>query len=290
MSKNSKKLLIILIAIVVALIGYFVGGRVVYTLGAKLFLANKYDWKITDIKTEEYHRDRIVSDLGFLGLDASNTITHYNKSWVFEYGGRRFDVERVNNYYADDYQLEDIFEWCTEYLQVNVDEHISGIEICSDIIYHKYSKTYSFYNHSSGNHYEYNYELPWNSQYVFSKGDSKKIINEIARNQRLIIFYYVDDLAKYGTLDSYSYIDENGEIRSGLSYEANEIYDALSNELEVLIRHNLINTGKYTLVLYSEENFERITEVLGGYGLKGVSKYGLIMSSINKTYISNGYY
>ena len=161
----------------------------------KTHLSQKYGIDKNEIKVLEYIPQHLDTDFGFFGLDATNTMNYVNRKWRCEYKNREFIVEYYNLKYMDDYQLEDIFNWCTEYLQENYDEEIVGVEVYSDIIYH--SPTYDF-----------DYELPWGSNKVFNKNDAKDLLNilsnikSIIHQKSITVFYETEDLYKYADVDS----------------------------------------------------------------------------------------
>ena len=229
MKKNKALIIALIIAAVIA--GYVVIGGAVSTLGAKVYLADKYNWKITDIKTVEYHPDKIETDFGFMGLDATNTVSYINKKWVFEYGGRKFNAEHYNFHYADDYQLEDIFNWCTEYLQENYDSEIAGVEVYSDIIYHS-------------SQYDFDYELPWNHKKVFTKDDAKELLEVQSKINKMPIFYLTKDLDYYGI--------KNNNVNF---YTPNDNYTRFKNIKQKLLPFNsvivLIEYAKFDYSKYS---------------------------------------
>ena len=74
--------------------------------------------------------------------------------------------------YYDDYQFDDIQNWCTEWLQKNVDQRIIGIYLDTENIINYYDK----------NNLDY--------KYIISKDDSKQFLkcfeNDVAR------FYFYD--------------------------------------------------------------------------------------------------
>lgn len=61
-------------------------------------------------------------------------------SFEYKYNDRLFFVNRDKGRFYDDYQLEDIEKWSTEWLQENVDNRIVGIELNSNHIFKYQSK------------------------------------------------------------------------------------------------------------------------------------------------------
>ncbi len=232
---KKKRIIFITLGVIIALtIGHFALSKPIYTLGAKIYLANKYSWNIKDIETVKYQRDYFDSDFGFMFLDSSNSISYNHKKWIFRYKKRDFNVERYHLHYADDYQLEDIFKWCTEYLQENVDKDITGVEVYSDIIYH--SSEYSF-----------DYKLPWNYRKIFTKEDAEKLLLVQKTASRLNVFYYKSDFTDYGKKDGNGYNHKK--------YLPNDNYFRFKNiKTNKLYSYNYINCN---IVIISRNTFSR---------------------------------
>ena len=227
--KKKRIIFITLGVIIVLTIGHFALSKPIYTLGAKIYLANKYSWNIKDIETVKYQRDYFDSDFGFMFLDSSNSISYNHKKWIFRYKKRDFNVERYHLHYADDYQLEDIFKWCTEYLQENVDKDITGVEIDSNIIFR-----------SPDNDYKYN--LPWNSKRVFIKNDAKKLLDIQYNLNDFVVFYHPNDLYKYISVETDKY-----------NINSNENYYSFKKEKQALL-NGFANSN---IVIISRTDFER---------------------------------
>ena len=129
-----KKKIFLAIGIVLAVLIAIIGCYKIYpSVELKSVLCEKYGWEKDEIKVLKHKNAHYEHDFGFFGLDgASPPIWRINEKWVCEYNDREFNVEYTENHFADDYQLEDIFNWCTEWLQENVDPEIEGVEIFSD--------------------------------------------------------------------------------------------------------------------------------------------------------------
>ena len=184
MNKKKRIMTIVITVIAVCVVG-LCAYKAYPSVAIKPALADKYGWNKSDIKILKHKNAHYEHDFGFFGLDAMDPpIWRINEKWVCEYKGREFNVEYTDRQFADDYQLEDIFKWCTEWLQENVDPEIVGVEVCSDIIYH-----------SSENSFDY--DLPWNTKNVFSKDDAQALILEQSKRENkdgICIFYQTDDL------------------------------------------------------------------------------------------------
>lgn len=102
------------------------------TRNAKEYIAYKYGVTQSEITEVEEYKAHIETE--FVLLEKFN-IWVVPAKWVFNVDGKNFNVEYFQKHYVDDFQLEDLEIWCTEYLQDNVDSNISGIELYSDMIF-----------------------------------------------------------------------------------------------------------------------------------------------------------
>ena len=140
---------------------------------AVAYLCKKYDAKITDFKL-------IDSRHAGTYWDSSRDELFQFLAWKdfafeFEYNGRKFFVNRNDGKFYDDYQLEDIENWCTEWLQKNIDENIVGIELIID------------------NYFNYIANCDKSNNYVLTKSDTKEFLDNYSYgkyNYYQTIFYY----------------------------------------------------------------------------------------------------
>ena len=114
------------------------------TRNAKEYIAYKYGVTQSEITEVEEYKAHIETE--FVLLEKFN-IWVVPAKWVFNVDGKNFNVEYFQKHYVDDFQLEDLEIWCTEYLQDNVDSNISGIELYSDMIFH--DNTYDMFSKRS---------------------------------------------------------------------------------------------------------------------------------------------
>ena len=137
-NKNRKKSIIIAIVIVVlCLVGYKIADKVSYPLvraKAVLYLADKYDAKISDFEmTDHIHSRFIIEDENPYDLKFKPKWKDF--AFEFKYKDRKFIVNRYKGKFYDDYQLEDIEKWCSDWLKKNVDDRLFAVAIDSrDII------------------------------------------------------------------------------------------------------------------------------------------------------------
>ena len=174
---KKKKTLIILVIVLLLSLTYsllntssysFVKARAVNYLCDK-YDADKDEFELVDYLHSGFHSKYVGEWVDFF---------HWNDfSFEFKYKDKNFFVNRYKGKFYDDYQIDDIEKWCTEWLKQNVDEHIDSISIeTEDIV--RYLN-----NSDKSNHY------------VFSKGDAREYISKYVLNpeQPKTIYIYYDD-------------------------------------------------------------------------------------------------
>lgn len=170
---------------------------------AQIYLSQKYDAKISDFEIVDYRKSGIYW--------SDRYIFWITPEWVdfcfeFEYNDKNFMVNRIDGKFYDDYQLDDIEVWCTEWLQENVDERINGVYLRStDIVY---------YLKNSGH----------KNNYVITKGDAKEFLDNYSyqgEEECHCFFYYYDKNADG---------DDNHDVRIDIQ---NEIYNKLSKKIRI---------------------------------------------------------
>ena len=110
-------------------------------------------------------------------------------SFEFEYKGTRFIACRNKGAIYDDYQLDDIEKWCTEWLQENVDNRITGVILDTrDILYYS-STTKKGY------------------KYVITKAETENFLKNYKSVNDVKIF---------------NYYDINGPVNHGIDEELNQ--------------------------------------------------------------------
>ena len=134
MKTKNKNALIILLTIIFLITAFSASIKIIPTVKAKAYIANKYNISIFQIKTKSVTPSKLYLDDSWLfpSPDIDEPI------WEFSYKGKDFCVSKtvllglgVNDYY-DDYQLEEINSLATEYLKKNVYEGICGISVFSN--------------------------------------------------------------------------------------------------------------------------------------------------------------
>ena len=175
--KTIKKLLIALLVLLLAIGFYkaldltnyhFVKARAVN------YLCDKYDAKKDEFELVDYLHSGFHSKYVGEWVD----FFHWNDfSFEFKYKDKNFFVNRYKGKFYDDYQIDDIEKWCTEWLKENVDEHIDSVSIeTEDIV---------LYLDNTGK----------NNKYIFSKSDSKEYITKYVLNpvQSKIVYISYDE-------------------------------------------------------------------------------------------------
>lgn len=122
MKTKKKKLLIVFLVLIIGLLACL-SVPAVRTLQAKYYLSQKYDAKMSEFKVEDYEGGH------YTYVDALFIFNDYywiDFSYEFSYNGRNFVVRKNDNGWYDDYQLEDLEKWSTEWLQANADSNIKG--------------------------------------------------------------------------------------------------------------------------------------------------------------------
>lgn len=115
-SRNIFLVFIFVVLLLSAIIfGSYAVAKTVMTKGAFEYLQDKYEMTeeqldILDYETGRYHL--VSTDWIFEPFK----IEWYDYKWEFEYNRREFFVNRINGRYYDDYQLDDIQLWATEWL------------------------------------------------------------------------------------------------------------------------------------------------------------------------------
>ena len=264
--KKKNKVLIIVIAILLLVAGVILHNYSVEN-GAARYLSKKYGWEISEIEMIEYKKGYI--DYSLFPLDFY--FIKYNPKWIYKYNDREFNVEYTNFHFADDYQLEDIFKWCTEYLQKKVDEEIAGIEISSDIIYHSSEKNYS-------------YILPWHKKTPLNKNDSKTILDIIANNDILKVYYRTESISEYGDKTWYSYVNKYNEISGYYYYKPNKKFEKHFIKKEKIIKNKFPNS-KLNVLLYDAGDFVRLPKPTLEYKYDSVISLEILLKNNTLNYI-----
>ncbi len=144
MKKINKSLIItggvMCVLILSVIIGFHIE-KSYYTNSALNYLCEKYcaseeEFELVESENGCFYVDRTV----FFSIRWSSF------KWKYKYNNIVFNVERIKNNYYDDYQLNDLFNWTTEYFKKNINEDIVGVSISSDMIYFHKNKYDAYEN------------------------------------------------------------------------------------------------------------------------------------------------
>lgn len=95
---------------------------------AEHYICKKYDIDKSELELVDYRHSGIYwSDKNIF------YITPVWADFAFEYkhNDLKFNINRINGRFYDDYQLEEIEQFCTDWLKNNIDERIVGMELSS---------------------------------------------------------------------------------------------------------------------------------------------------------------
>lgn len=129
MKKNKKFILAILIIVIALAFVYLAILQM-----PKSYLSEKYNLERNEIKSvyfvPSYFRNESNHSSNIFDFEKVNS------KWKIKYKDDTFYVDYIDGKYYDDFQLTQIYNWSVDYLQKNIDSHISGIEIHSECIYY----------------------------------------------------------------------------------------------------------------------------------------------------------
>lgn len=128
--KKSEKFILAILIIVIAL-------ALIYSAILQIpksYLSKKYNLERNEIKSvyfvPPYFRNESNHSSNIFDFEKVNL------KWKIKYRNNNFYVDYINGKYYDDFQLTQIYNWTVEYLQKNIDSHISKVEIHSECIYY----------------------------------------------------------------------------------------------------------------------------------------------------------
>ena len=202
MNKKTKKI-IIAILIVVSCFGlYKIIDATSYTfvrMKAEAYLCQKYDAKPSEIELVDYkhakpywNHDPIISEIHWTDF-----------SFEFEYNDKKFFVNRDEGKFYDDYQLDNIEQWCTEWLKENIDEKLIGINIDSTNI--------TYYLKNTKN----------NNCYIIKETDVEDFIKHCKKHDYEILIAYDENIKR----SEYEELEKNILIKIEKTWDANRKFD-----------------------------------------------------------------
>lgn len=91
---------------------------------AKIYLSLKYKEPPSKFELVDHNQSHFTREEYKVFLTKTKWVDF---SFEYKYNDRLFFVNRDKGRFYDDYQLEDVENWCTEWLQDNVDENINMV-------------------------------------------------------------------------------------------------------------------------------------------------------------------
>lgn len=212
---NSKKVGKILL---IVLLLYILGTIMFVSIFPRIYLANKYDTKMSDYKVYDYCPGNFHFDIDYWA------VVWHDSYLVYEAkdDGRIFNVKFMNFQYYDAYQMKEVSEWITEELQNNVDKNIDMVNIHDTAVYGIYNEEKDKYKN-----------VVW----------TKDNVNEIIKAGRTSeIFIKTDDIQQYLLNDSaevtyYNSGNTNSNFDEYISDIRNKFNDKYKSDYSTLYLH-----------------------------------------------------
>lgn len=213
--KKTKKIGIVFL---IALLLYVIMTILFVSVFPRIYLANKYDTKMSDYKVYDYLPGNFHYDIDYW------TVVWHDSYLVYEAkdDGRIFNVKFMNFRYYDAYQMKEVSEWITEELQNNVDENIDMVNIHDTAVYGIYDEEKDKYKN-----------VVW----------TKDNVGEIIRTGRIgAVFIKIDDIQQYLLNDSteityYNFGNTNSNLDEYISDIRNKFNDKYKSNYSTLYLH-----------------------------------------------------
>lgn len=213
--KKAKKIGIVFL---IALLLYVIMTILFVSVFPRIYLANKYDTKMSDYKVYDYLPGNFHYDIDYW------TVVWHDSYLVYEAkdDGRIFNVKFMNFRYYDAYQMKEVSEWITEELQNNVDENIDMVNIHDTAVYGIYDEEKDKYKN-----------VVW----------TKDNVGEIIRTGRIgAVFIKIDDIQQYLLNDSteityYNFGNTNSNLDEYISDIRNKFNDKYKSNYSTLYLH-----------------------------------------------------
>ncbi len=189
MKKRIKTIILIMVILISSVVGYKIIDKSSHAFiqsKAIDYLCEKYDASANEFEFVDYNRAHTCWEEHNIFFQK---LVWINTSFECVYKNRHFVVGRNENGFYDDYQLEDVETWCVEWLQVNVDDRITGVEI-----------------NSSNTLFSYQESKPQGYKYVITQNDAKDILYELPKygGKNGCMVYYFDLLDNKSTIQDTS--------------------------------------------------------------------------------------
>ncbi len=131
--KKTKKIGIVFL---IALLLYVIMTILFVSVFPRIYLANKYDTKMSDYKVYDYCPGNFHYDIDYWAVVWHDSYLVYKA----KDDGRIFNVKFMNFRYYDAYQMKEVSEWLTDELKNTVDENIDMVNIRDTAVYGIYNE------------------------------------------------------------------------------------------------------------------------------------------------------
>ena len=204
--------------LLIVLLLYILGTIMFVSIFPRIYLANKYDTKMSDYKVYDYCPGNFHFDIDYWA------VVWHDSYLVYEAkdDGRIFNVKFMNFQYYDAYQMKEVSEWITEELQNNVDENIDMVNIHDTAVYGIYDEEKDKYKN-----------VVW----------TKDNVGEIIRTGRIgAVFIKIDDIQQYLLNNSteityYNSGNTNSNFDEYMSDIRNKFNDKYKSDYSTLYLH-----------------------------------------------------
>ena len=204
--------------LLIVLLLYIIGTIMFVSIFPRIYLANKYDTKMSDYKVYDYCPGNFHFDIDYWA------VVWHDSYLVYEAkdDGRIFNVKFMNFRYYDAYQMKEVSEWITEELQNNVDEDIDMVNIHDTAVYGIYDEEKDKYKN-----------VVW----------TKDNVGEIIRTGRIgAVFIKIDDIQQYllnnsAEITYYNSGNTNSNFDEYMSDIRNKFNDKYKSDYSTLYLH-----------------------------------------------------
>lgn len=153
------------------------------------YLSEKYSVDKSQITIMEHDKAKLNFEYDFM---ESTYINYTHHKWICEIENREFEVKFFKFHFVDDYQLEDLEKWCTNYYKENINPNIVGTVIYGNTVFHDPD-------------IRYNNNLPYSDNRLWEEKDIKDFIRyQYLFNRENGISVYVNDIESNAAKEAYS--------------------------------------------------------------------------------------
>ena len=237
MKKSKRKLIIRIILFSFSMFLLIVGISGLNTYHNKLeavsYLTSKYGTIESEYELVKHYPQKLINN----SSNTSNMFEFYltNEKWKFKYNDKLFYVEKINNKFYDNCQLEEISYWAQKYLKASIDNNIIGVEIDSKLIYDPTLPN-----------------LPTNT-------------NELINNDTALQLLFENREGYRKTLNIYYLVDNQNAFRNSLG-RGNEKYEELKESIEIKLDAKNKNIDINLLLFENSMSFVRYdTKIKNGF-------------------------